>query len=270
MNREKIEVKTPEYVSLHFQLAGLGSRATAFIIDYAILIISLIIISLFGIYLTANVEEIFDIGDAVFSVIIFVIFIFLFVSGYFILFEALGNGQTIGKRLMHIRVINDNGSQITFIGSLLRNLFRIIDMLPGFYLVGLLMIFIHPRHKRVGDLVAGTIVVYERKHQFDGKQRKKLTPLEKEIAKRDIKIENYKLGEWELKSFQKKDWELIRAYSERFVTLTERERQSFTEQLVRMMFPKTGWDTAYKTTYDLENDLLALYLILKDEWDYKL
>lgn len=66
MNREKIEVKTPEYVSLHFQLAGLGSRATAFIIDYAILIISLIIISLFGIYLTANVEEIFDIGDAVF------------------------------------------------------------------------------------------------------------------------------------------------------------------------------------------------------------
>ncbi|HEY4601405.1 MAG TPA: RDD family protein [Cerasibacillus sp.] len=270
MDKEKIGVKTPEYVSLQFQLAGLGSRATAFIIDYAILLISLIIISLSGFYLSVNLVETMDIGDAIFSTIIIFAFVFLVISGYFILFEAFGNGQTIGKRIMRIRVINENGNQITFIGSLLRNLFRIIDMLPGFYLVGLLMIFIHPRHKRVGDLVAGTIVVYERKHQFDGKQRKKLTPIEKEIAKRNIKKERYKLGEWELKSFQQKDWELLRTYSERFLAIPEKERQSFTEQLVHIMFPKAGWDTAHKTTYDLENDLLALYLILKGEWDYEL
>jgi hypothetical protein len=90
------------------------------------------------------------------------LFYFLLYWGYYSLFETFWNGQTPGKRLLKIRVIKDSGRQITLFEALARNLIRVIDLLPGFYLVGVITMLCNREQKRLGDLVAGTIVVHER------------------------------------------------------------------------------------------------------------
>jgi hypothetical protein len=84
---------------------------------------------------------------------------FLFFWGYYTLFEALWNGQTPGKRWAHLRVIKDSGRQITLFESMSRNLIRIVDYLLSMYVVGIVTILISKENKRLGDLLAGTIVV---------------------------------------------------------------------------------------------------------------
>ena len=94
------------------------------------------------------------------------LFNFLLYWGYFALFEAFWNGQTPGKRLVKIRVIKDSGRHITLFEALARNLVRVVDMIPpNFYLVGLLSMLCNKQQKRLGDFVAGTIVIHERTSQ---------------------------------------------------------------------------------------------------------
>jgi hypothetical protein len=87
---------------------------------------------------------------------------FLLTYGYFILFEAIWNGQTPGKRLTHIRVIKDSGQPITAIDAVGRNLLRLVDQMPFGYGIGVLCAWISPQSKRLGDYVAGTVVVHEK------------------------------------------------------------------------------------------------------------
>ena len=93
--------------------------------------------------------------------IIFLI-VFFFQWGYFTLFEAFGNGRTPGKRVMKIQVIHRSGRAISFVESLARNLLRFVDFLPNFYVVGVVAMFLNRQNQRVGDMVAGTLVVRDR------------------------------------------------------------------------------------------------------------
>ena len=93
---------------------------------------------------------------------IFLLIVFLLFWGYFALFEAFGNGRTLGKRVAKIRVIHQSGRGINFVEALARNLVRFIDYLPGFYGVGVVAMFMSRRSQRLGDMVAGTLVVRER------------------------------------------------------------------------------------------------------------
>ena len=86
---------------------------------------------------------------------------FALYNGYFILLEWLMNGQTPGKRMLHIRVIKQGGYSLRFFDTLLRNLLRVVDFLPLFYGVGLTSLVLTRDSQRVGDLVAGTLVVYQ-------------------------------------------------------------------------------------------------------------
>jgi hypothetical protein len=90
------------------------------------------------------------------------ILIFLVYWGYFALFEAFWNGRTPGKRVAKIRVIHRTGRAISFLESLGRNLVRVIDYFPGFYAVGVIAIFFSRQNQRLGDMVAGTLVVHDR------------------------------------------------------------------------------------------------------------
>jgi hypothetical protein len=81
---------------------------------------------------------------------------------YYSLFEAFWNGQTPGKRLLKIRVIKDSGRQISLFEALARNLLRVVDWFPTLYLVGVISMLCNKEQKRLGDFVAGTIVVHER------------------------------------------------------------------------------------------------------------
>ncbi len=93
---------------------------------------------------------------------------FLLIFGYFVFFETLWSGQTPGKRWMGLRVICDDGRPVTFFQAMVRNLIRLVDIMPvaavaPSYFVGILSIFISAKNRRLGDLAAGTVVVRERR-----------------------------------------------------------------------------------------------------------
>lgn len=266
MDKEKVGVKTPEYISLQFQLAGLGSRTVAFIIDNVILSIAMVIILLVSFLLVFAVSEIPFMEDAIPYLLVFMIIgLFLLNYGYFVILEFFWGGKTIGKKIMGIRVIQENGQSITFLASFIRNLLLIIDSLP-YYLVGLLMIFFHPKKKRLGDLLAGTIVVYDE----NAPSKKKQSTIEKEIHDRGLTKESLSLDTWNLKSIDMQDWNLIRTYANRFKQLDVKDRIELTDQVAQIIFPKLGLEWEHKDSQELENMLLIVYLHLKDEWEYEI
>jgi len=170
---ETLVIETPERVPLAFALASIGNRFLAVAIDHFIQYLSIILIAWFFLWIsntslgsngtTADqwLEEM-----PKWTVAIMIIAIFLVFASYFIVFEWLWNGQTPGKRIMKLRVIRDDGRPITLWEAVARNLLRVFDAAPGFFLpiysVGLIVIFISGRDQRVGDIFAGTVVIRER------------------------------------------------------------------------------------------------------------
>ncbi len=92
---------------------------------------------------------------------LFALAVFIVMAGYYMVFEILWNGQTPGKRLLGVRVMRENGYPIRPVDSVVRNLVRIVDWLPGMYGVGVLTMLLNKRSKRLGDFASGTIVVRE-------------------------------------------------------------------------------------------------------------
>lgn len=142
---------------LDFEIAGIGSRALAALIDMAILLGAL----LAGILLTALLGRI-GLRPGAWAQALFLIGGFALWYGYFTFFEGLRAGQTPGKRLAGIRVVRDTGHAVTLAAAATRNLLRIADFLPPPYLLGTVLVALHPRAKRLGDMVAGTVVVRDR------------------------------------------------------------------------------------------------------------
>ncbi|RST61086.1 RDD family protein [Siminovitchia terrae] len=264
MEKEQVGVKTPEFVSIQFQLAGLGSRMAAYMLDWLILGVMNVIIIIIPLILLIDGNPFYD---DITSIVMAILIIALFVLnwGYFIFMEFYFGGKTIGKRVLGIRVIQDNGHSLTLLSSFIRNFMRIVDSLPAGYLTGLLMIFFHPKHKRVGDLVAGTMVVHERK----AKRLGKLTPVEKEIQRRGLSKHDILVEEFSVRALNAQDWNLVRTYSSRLLQLPMEERHDLTKQVAEILFPKIGWDTKGKSTRELEDSLLVLYLNMKDEWEFE-
>lgn len=162
---DQLNIETPEQVDLRLPIAGIGSRFLAILTDTVIqVIVAFIFILIALLFVSASQRQSFgEVSDTIgkWLVAAMVIFAFLLFWGYFALFEAFWNGQTPGKRLVKIRVIKDSGRQITFFEALARNLLRIVDM-QLFYLVGLISMICNKQQKRLGDFVAGTIVIHDR------------------------------------------------------------------------------------------------------------
>jgi uncharacterized membrane protein SpoIIM required for sporulation/uncharacterized RDD family membrane protein YckC len=152
--RQHLEIETPEHVVLDYEIAGLGSRALAAITDTLILFVWTVVLS---VVLALFAPELGPLAGAVFAVVYFVS-----LWGYFTFFEGLREGQTPGKRRHGIRVVRDTGHPITFGVAAARNLLRVADFLPPPYLLGALFVALHPKGKRLGDIVAGTVVVRDR------------------------------------------------------------------------------------------------------------
>jgi uncharacterized RDD family membrane protein YckC len=164
---DELSVGTPEQVDLRFPVAGLGSRFLAILTDHLIQIATVLLLSLLA-YVTGAGKHGIEAIDRSSSlaqnwwVAGITLFFFLLFWGYFSLFEAFWNGQTPGKRLLKIRVIKDSGRSITLFEALARNLLRVADYFPSLYLAGVITMLCNRSQKRLGDLVAGTIVVHER------------------------------------------------------------------------------------------------------------
>lgn len=147
----RVEVETPEQVTIGFEIAGVGSRALAAVYDLLLLAGLLVLMAIGGRFLSLL---------SGWSAAAFTLAAFVVGWGYFALFEGLWGGRTPGKRSTGIRVILETGHPITLQAALVRNLVRIVDLQPGVSgLVGLLFVALHPKGKRLGDIVAGTIVV---------------------------------------------------------------------------------------------------------------
>jgi uncharacterized RDD family membrane protein YckC len=158
-------IDTPEQVELRFNIAGIGSRFVAILLDTVLLYFVLgVIVLIFVLFASAVGPALENKMDTLglWFVAVMILIVFLFLWGYFALFEAFWRGQTPGKRVMKLRVIKDSGRQITLFEALARNLLRAVDYLPSLYLVGIITMLCNKRNKRLGDLVAGTIVVHER------------------------------------------------------------------------------------------------------------
>lgn len=144
----RIRIETPEGIDLVMRPAGLLSRALAFGIDLGIRALLIgVLIMLF---------KLFDkLGTGLAAIAMFLVNWW-----YMVLFEVLNQGRTPGKRIMGQRVIQDDGTPIGWASSLIRNLLRFVDMLPFGYCVGAISCLNHPTFKRLGDLAAGTLVIY--------------------------------------------------------------------------------------------------------------
>jgi uncharacterized RDD family membrane protein YckC len=147
------EVVTPEGVSLHLPAAGPVPRAVAWTIDLAIRVgILLLTGMIFGLLGTA--------GQGLYLILTFLIF-----WAYPILFETLWNGQTPGKKAMSLRVVASNGAPVGWLPAITRNLLRTVDMLPFGYATGLIACLADPYARRLGDMVAGTLVVHSERER---------------------------------------------------------------------------------------------------------
>ncbi len=139
-------------------LAGLGSRFLALLVDSLLWTAAILLLVVLFIFLMPAIRS-FNMLSAQWAFAILIFVLFLFNWGYFTLFEAFWNGQTPGKKVAHIRVIQRSGRSIGLFESMARNFIRYIDSLPTLYLTGVLSILLTRQQQRLGDLAAGTLVV---------------------------------------------------------------------------------------------------------------
>lgn len=156
-----LRVDTPEQVELGFEIADLGSRFLAFLLDFVVLLTSLLGLGLLAYWASTRLqlsERLFGWSGFVLSLVGFVV-----LWGYFVYFEGFRNGRTPGKRWVGIRVVHEGGYPVTFRGAVIRNLIRLVDLQPVFsWMVGGVAMMLHPRTQRLGDMAAGTLVVRDR------------------------------------------------------------------------------------------------------------
>ena len=158
---DKLTIETPEQIPLEFPLAGIGSRFLAIAMDMLLQGLGFLLIIFIAELLLPTAAR-FTPRAWTWAAAVFFLVGFVLYSGYYALFEIFWNGQTPGKRLVRIRVIGDSGRPISVYEAVTRNLLRIVDQLPGLYVVGIISIFLTARNKRLGDIVAGTVVVHEK------------------------------------------------------------------------------------------------------------
>jgi len=167
----RLEVETPDHVVLRYDLAGGGNRGFAAVVDF--ILAALVFVG--ALWSFSLLSDPLPAARPFFGVLVLVTFTIAW--SYFVLLEWLWQGQTVGKRLYGLRVIRDDGAPAGFVAVLVRNVIRIVDFLPLFYGLGLLMIIFTSRSQRLGDLAAGTYVVRAPRPQLDYFSLRTVTPL---------------------------------------------------------------------------------------------
>jgi len=237
MRYETIVIQTPEYVEIEYELAGLGSRAIACLVDSVVQSFVTLAIVLAGLYLFSLVHRGNPL-DLVAGILIGGAGLVGFI-GYWIVLEMITNGQSIGKRMAGLRVIRDDGTPINFWDSLIRNLVRIVDMLPAYYLVGIVSIWLSTRSKRVGDYAAGTVVVKERSREVPDTVA---TSLQQKAPLSDASVSEALMSS--IRLLPEHDAEAARAFLERRDELPQDVRDQLATRLTRTISLHLGVSAA--------------------------
>ena len=251
---ETLVIETPERVPLAFALASIGNRFLAAAIDhfiqyFSIAIILYIFILALGLGETSDASLIGEITREApkWMIAIMIIILFLLFAGYFILFEWLWNGQTPGKRLLKLRVIREDGRPITLWEAIARNLLRVFDATPGFfvpiYSVGLIAVFLSNRDQRVGDIFAGTVVIRERSDEAPTFDETFSNPIADAAFRRVQKRTDFRA---DVISLTAAEIEVVESFLRRRWDLTERQRLWMAWRIALPLMYKL------KPDYDLE------------------
>jgi uncharacterized RDD family membrane protein YckC len=161
MTTRTADLELPEQIDLELQVANVGSRTLAILADLGVCGVMLLTVYVLTMVVSNSVSDWLTRTGSSALMILLLLLIFFTQWVYFFLFEWRWNGQTPGKRLMHLRVIKVDGAPVSWVDVLLRNLARPIDAFGPMGLLGLLLIFVTPRAQRLGDLMARTLVIHE-------------------------------------------------------------------------------------------------------------
>jgi uncharacterized RDD family membrane protein YckC len=231
MNHDSYRVETPERVDLAYDVAGLGSRFLAQLIDSTIQSVAIALLWLAVLLWGASTEDdesMTDLRALAFIGALLLSFVLLW--GYHILFEMVWHGQTPGKRPLGLRVIKEGGYPVGFVDSVIRNVVRLVDFLPFFYVVGATAMFLDPRSRRLGDLAAGTLVVKERR---DLRLESVTTGLSADDRPPGV-------GAPELARLSAADQSLLREYVRRRAALAAVAAGALAERVAVVLAPKLG------------------------------
>lgn len=246
-----ITIRTPESIELEFVLAGIGSRAVALVVDYLCLGIGILALSVIYSVLLIQVFALEPILSTATETIqlwitaIFLVLLFAFYIGYFVLFETLWFGQSPGKRYTKIRVIRDDGQPERITQATLRSLLRPVD---DILFLGFFCILLAPQEKRLGDWLAGTLVV-----QVDPNSSGQLA-----IPDRSQAIGQDLLALVDMAQLSPDDLATIRDFLQRRTTLSPKAKRQVSDQLARRYRDQLGLETL-PTEMTTDTFLEALY-----------
>jgi uncharacterized RDD family membrane protein YckC len=153
-------VETPEHIRFRYRAAGPSRRFLAWLLDSIIRAGLFIVIVLLLVAMGIMAGGVNGLGVGLLLLILFLI-----EWSYYVFFETLWGGRTIGKRALRLRVVKEGGYPIGFVDSVLRNLLRAADFLPVMYALGVVVMARDERFRRLGDLVAGTMVIVEERER---------------------------------------------------------------------------------------------------------
>ena len=256
---ETLSIDTPENVSFSYEIAGIGSRFLAALVDtllivlLQVIVIGTVILILLEVGSSSSGSSLGSFNSNIALWVGILTFIsFLFFWGYYIFFETLWNGQTPGKRWVGVRVIRKDGTPVTFSEVLIRNLVRTLDLLPTAYGVGVITMFINTQSCRLGDLAARTVVVYDSKAWLNRAPSR----MREEAA--ELLVNGPLPAGFPLEKISDQDMQVLDSFLSRSGVLTNRKQLAL--YLLNSLYTRLGLeapDPAFEA--DPENALLVIY-----------
>lgn len=247
---ETLDIQTPENVAFGYQVAGIGSRFLATLVDTLLLLLLQIVVILVLVLVLSGFDLLGEtIALWVYAVLGIVSFIFFW--GYYIFFEMLWNGQSPGKRWVGLRVIRTDGTPITLSESFIRNLTRLVDFLPAMYGIGIISMFLDKQSRRLGDLAAGTLVVHDRAPiSIQALSTKRVVNFSK-LGFKPVSLEGFPL-----ERITNDDLALIEDFLLRREQLTH--RQTLANQILNTLHTRLGLPPPSINRVEAEDTLLAI------------
>ena len=247
---EFLNIDTPENVVFGYEIAGIGSRFMAAFVDTILFVMLQAIV-----FIVMNAA--FDLASGTVAAAVLAALGFIFSWGYYVFFEMAWNGQSPGKRWAGLRVIRRDGSPITLTESIIRNLIRPIDFLPVAYAVGVITMFFNRQANRLGDLAAGTLVVY-------AQEEVSLSSL-KEMNRGISVLRNMvsdEMMQWPVNRLTNQDVELAQDYLRRRIEL---KNPALAQTIRRALFSRMGMEPDAVGGHD--DDMVIMAIV--DVWQLR-
>jgi uncharacterized RDD family membrane protein YckC len=233
MERDRLELTTPEGVTLDLELAGVGSRALAGTLD---LIIQAMI--MYGVIVVMLVGAFAGGGNPFLVIAASILAVVAAILGYHVVFEVWVGGQTPGKRMIGLRVVRTDGGPVGLAQSLIRTLMRIIDFLPTIYAIGIVTVFATTRNQRLGDLAAGTVVILDRsRHPKPVPTSRPTTPMSEIVGNGEPASASVPVG-WDVSAVTDEEVGLVRRFLDRRWSLDDGARRALAADLAARLRTK--------------------------------